>query len=265
MSEVDIENFDEKKPFSIHGYRTFFPLERPCTTTKRLICFVKDNIEVKQRNDLMSELFSSVWLEVRANSQKILICTLYQEFSDLTKKEKMSMKQQIERWKIFQSQVSKASKEGLILGIGDMNIDLEKLEESSYYQKKFAEEYQLLIGECGLDLLNFGITWSRNQHVSSALDHAFINKPLSVHSYHKEWIDYSDHYLICVNLKWNVPKLKSITTTSRDFRKLRNNPNFFLNELSKIEWDSFVNMEDVDDMVSFWSYEINKCLDFVAL
>ena len=92
VSEVDIENFDEKKPFSIHGYRTFFPLERPCTTTKRLICFVKDNIEVKQRNDLMSELFSSVWLEVRANSQKILICTLYQEFSDLTKKEKMSMK-----------------------------------------------------------------------------------------------------------------------------------------------------------------------------
>ena len=28
VSEVDIEHFDEKKPFSIKGYQTFFSLER---------------------------------------------------------------------------------------------------------------------------------------------------------------------------------------------------------------------------------------------
>ena len=65
VSEVDIENFDEKKPFSILGYKTFFPLERPGTTTKRLICFIKESIEVTKRDDLMSELFSSVWLQIK--------------------------------------------------------------------------------------------------------------------------------------------------------------------------------------------------------
>ena len=47
LSEVDIEDFDEKKPFSIEGYKTFFPLKRTGTNTKRLICFVKVCIEAK--------------------------------------------------------------------------------------------------------------------------------------------------------------------------------------------------------------------------
>ena len=63
----------------------------------------------------------------------------------------MSINEQLERWKIFQNQVGQASKEGLILTIGDMNIDLEKWEESNYYQKKLAEEYQLMVGELGLE------------------------------------------------------------------------------------------------------------------
>ena len=185
----------------------------------------------------------------------------------MTNKMQMSTHQQLERWQIFQSQVREASKEGLVLGIGDMNIDLEKLEDTSYYQKKIAEEYQLLIGECGLELINFGTTWRRNQkstYVSSALDHAFTNKPLSVQSYQKYLIDYSDHSLICVNLKWEVPKLKNVASISRDIRKVRSNPNFFLNELSKIDWGIYVNMEDVDEMEEFWTSEITKCLNYVA-
>ena len=73
VSEVEIKYFDERKPFSIHGYKTFFPLQRPGSHTKRLICFVKENIDAVQRCDLMHELLSSVWLEIKQKSQKILI------------------------------------------------------------------------------------------------------------------------------------------------------------------------------------------------
>ena len=121
----------------------------------------------------------------------------------------MSLNQQLERWKIFQSQVEKATIEGLILCLGDMNIDLKKWEDTTYYQKKIAGEYQLMIGEYGLKLLNFGTTWSRqikDTNVESALDHAFTNKPLSVDNYFKNMIGYSDHSLICVDLKWDIPK-----------------------------------------------------------
>ena len=82
IGEVDIEGFCEDKPFSIHDYKTFYPPQRPGSTVKRLICMVKQDLEVKQRNDLMSNQFSSVWLEIKGPNQKILICTLYREFSD---------------------------------------------------------------------------------------------------------------------------------------------------------------------------------------
>ena len=65
LAEVDIEDFWEKRPFSIHDYKTYFPPQRPGSTTKRLICLVKEGLEVTQRDDMMSNMFSSVWLEFR--------------------------------------------------------------------------------------------------------------------------------------------------------------------------------------------------------
>ena len=70
--------------------------------------------------------------------------------------------------------------------------------------------------------------------------------------------------MICVDLNVNIAKMPRTATTLRDCRKLRSNPQFFLNELSKVEWEIFVNMEDIDDMEHFWSTQINKCLDVVA-
>ena len=70
----------------------------------------------------------------------------------------MSINEQLERLKLFHLQVDKVSKEGSILVIGDMNINLEQWDDSKYYLKKLAEEYQSMIGECGLELIDFGIT-----------------------------------------------------------------------------------------------------------
>ena len=217
----------------------------------------------------MSNVLSNVWLEVNAARQKTLICFIYREFSDLTSRGQLTIEQQLENWKIFHSQVEKASTEGLILGIGDMNIDLEKLEESTYYLKKLAEEHQSMIGECGLELLNFGITWSRTHSdgntIMSAIDQAFTNKAIAIHSCYKIPISYSDHSAICVNvnLSMKISKLKD-QTISRDLRKLRSNPQFFLNRLSNVDWSILVNIVGVDEMEEFWTTEINKCLDSIA-
>ena len=78
-------------------------------------------------------------------------------FNDLTGKGPMPIDQQIQRLKILHEQIEHASKEGLILVLGDMNIDFEKWEDSTYYLKRIAEEYQSMIGNCGLEPFNFGI------------------------------------------------------------------------------------------------------------
>ena len=59
----------------------------------------------------MSNLIPNVWMELKGTTnQKILICTLYREFSDLTGHGQLSIEQQIERWKIFHTQVEQAKK-----------------------------------------------------------------------------------------------------------------------------------------------------------
>ena len=39
VSECDLVDFDESKPFSIEGFKTLFPLKRSGSGTKRLHCF----------------------------------------------------------------------------------------------------------------------------------------------------------------------------------------------------------------------------------
>ena len=67
----------------------------------------------------------------------------------------MSDKEQKERWKLFMDQAKLASKEGLVLVIGDLNLDLESFDDPNYYKKSLAEQYQEDLGEGGFDLINF--------------------------------------------------------------------------------------------------------------
>ena len=176
VSEVDIKDFDETKPFSLEGYNTFFPLQRPGTNTKRILCFTKSNIEVKKREDLMSSLLSNIWLEIQGKGHKIIVCVNYREFNDLTGNGKMGENEEIERLQVLHSQIEKASKEGLLLLMGDMNIDLDKMEQEDYYQVKQAKEYQTMISENGLEVIHFGKTYlHRVNREESAIDHALTN------------------------------------------------------------------------------------------
>ena len=67
-----------------------------------------------------------------------------------------------------------------------------------------------------------------------------------------------------MDLDVKTPKFQGGIVTSRDYRELRKNPEFFLNELRNIGWESLKDMEDVDSMVPFWNIEINKCMDISA-
>ena len=48
----------------------------------------------------------------------------------------------------------------------------------------------------------------------------------AIKNYFKIQIDYSDHKLIYVDMKINVQKIQKNSTTARDYRKIRSNPNF---------------------------------------
>ena len=48
----------------------------------------------------------------------------------------------------------------------------------------------------------------------------------------------------------------------RDMRRIRANPQYFINALLDIDWGKMANMvHDVDEMVKFYTSSIKKCLD----
>ena len=60
----------------------------------------------------MFEKLSSVWLELQEANQKILLFTVYKEFSDLVSPGELSDEEQKERWVLSMNHVKKGSKKG---------------------------------------------------------------------------------------------------------------------------------------------------------
>ena len=83
-------------------------------------------------------------------------------------------------------------------------------------------------------------------------------------------VGFSDHSAVIIDVNTNLKKAKRIKRTTRDMRKLRANPNKFVEELRKIDWtcinsgDDRANMVDVDDIVNYWTESVQNVLDLLA-
>ena len=158
--------------------------------------------------------------------------------------------------------------------LGDMNICLMRMEDENYYLKKIAEEYQSMIGQNGLDIIGFGVTWTRlhkNGKIrKSSLDHGLTNDPSQIVDSKKVEVGFSDHSAVIIDINTNLKKAKRMKRNTRDMRKLRANPNKFVEELRKIDWtyitsgDDRANIVDVDDIVNYWTESVQNVLDLLA-
>ena len=194
---------------------------------------------------------------------------MYREFNDLAECGKLSITQQAERMQVFNTQLERATIEGLVVCMGDFNINLEKYLSPTFYLRAVADEYQKTISNCGLSLIDFGITWRREHKDGSvhesAIDHGLINKPVHLIEATKKEVDYSDHSLIMMEVQCGIPRNhKSQTIHARDLRKIRANPEYLQYALSNIDWTKLAQMEEVNKMVQYWDDEICKVLDKVA-
>ena len=62
----------------------------------------------------------------------------------------------------------------------------------------------------------------------------------------------------------NVQKQTTVTVKSRDLRKLRRTPLSFQEALKQVDWHQMYAMKSSDEMATFWTENMNKCLDMVA-
>ena len=271
LLETDVSDLDLKNPPSYEGYNTICPQKNSNNKT-RILAFVKQALNAKKRDDLMCKEISSIWIEVTSDiKEKFLIGGLYREFDDLEgMSDSKSMAMQSQRQDKFRQQVERAENEKCtIIGIGDMNLDMEKWHKPDYKFKRISKNYQEMLSRLGLHLFNYGYTFQRinkeGKVTRSAIDHAFTNREGNIKKTEKQVCSFSDHDMIIIEAKINKrekkPKLKQRT---RDLKRIRNNPDIFKNALSMIEWGKLALCTDVDEQVDFYTARIKNVLDTFA-
>ena len=244
-------------------------LENPSLEVSRVVIYKHKSIVAKIRKDLMSDKFSSIWVEVGfPNKKKIIVCQLYREHQYLRQQDSSSLAQpeQLARWLVFLEQWERAletQKECIVLG--DSNIDhlfIGSPQLSQYRHKDLLNQLCNRIYPLGVKQCVQGYTHSRPGQRHSLLDVVYTNNPQKLASVQTIGQGNSDHKIISV-----VRNAKNIIATSR-YTKKRTYKNFdeglFTAEVDKISWWSLYQSTNVDQAVDIFTEKISQILDVMA-
>ena len=94
LSESNFKKSHDENDVQIENYKPHFSktLENPILNASRVAVYVHNDIVAKQRCDLESDLFSSIWLELGLKrNKKILLCNLYREWQYMDQSDNNSL------------------------------------------------------------------------------------------------------------------------------------------------------------------------------
>ena len=129
VTESSFKKIHEKEDVEIQDYNLFFSstLNNPNLAISRACVYVHKDFEVKVRDDLMNDKFSSVWLELgKPRQKKLLVCIVYREWQYVNQPDESSrsIASQLERWSGFLDQWETALSSGAeIIVTGDVNLN----------------------------------------------------------------------------------------------------------------------------------------------
>ena len=248
---------------------TALTLENPNLEVSRIVIYKHKSVVAKIRKDLMSNLFSSIWIEVGLpKKKKILVCHFYREHQYLRQKDlsSLSSAEQLNRWLIFLDQWERAlatGKECMVLG--DCNIDhlmIGSTELPQYRNKDLLSHLCDRIYPLGVRQCIQGHTHSRPGQRNSLLDVIYTNNPEKLSNVTSIARGESDHKVI-----FAVRHSKVVFKASRYIKK-RSYKNFdeelFCNEVKNISWWPLYQSSDVDMAVKIFTDEICQILDLMA-
>ena len=259
--------------FPDYQFHTCLTLKNPNLKTSRAVVYTHKSVVVKLRPDLMSERFSSIWMEAGLPHQKkILICNAYREWGHLNQPDQSSRsyEAQLERWKIFIEQWELALSEGKeVICLGDINIDHLKWAKSNLPPNCITAKLRPLIEvlfekiiPLGVSQCVTGATRSWPNQEDSGLDHVYTNKPDKLSPVLTINQGGSDHKLLFVtrfskSLQRNVRYIRK-----RIFKNFDQNQ--FKEEVKELKWWDVYSCECVNTAVGLLSSKLTAILDRLA-
>ena len=271
VSEANLHQHTDLTAVQLPGYRllTAATMANPRLRMSRVVVYLGEGVVGKVREDLMSEEFSSIWIElsVPGSSKKILVSNIYRDHqwmhqgSDKTSKSDEAV---MTRWCTYLDQWRRALESGAeVHSLGDFNLDSSKLHSSSLgRQQPLVEALLRQVVPLGVVQCAPGGTWTpqgRQRGHPAGLDHHWSNRPDRLTDIQALAIGSSDHKLISAVINSKVVTGGQKYVRKRSYRKF--DEINFVEELKTISWWKVYQCEDVNEAVEVFTWCLTSILD----
>ena len=184
ISEANLKRDHNFEDVQLDGYDLVVSktMDNDKLQVSRVVCYKHHSLVGKFREDLMSDEFSSVWMEIGLpGKRKILVCQLYREWRYLGQPDRgafsHSIQEQMRRWLIFLGQWEQAlNTEKEVIVLGDCNLDLLKFDKAGVLQP-LVDEMMQKINLHGVVQCVQGPTHIWPGQDPSGLEHIYTREP----------------------------------------------------------------------------------------
>ena len=275
ISETRFENGHSLEDLRFNQYRIYLSqtLENPSLTVSRVVVLVHEDVVVKERQDLMNNTFSSIWLELGLKRQKkILVSNVYRDWQYLHQDNDNSKSagSQLTRWMSYLDQWEMAILENKeIICMGDMNIDFLKWSNASQPSNEPNDRQKHLTTQIMDRIIPHGFVqlisvpthfWPGQK--PSGLDHLYSNHPEKLSEVRAEFQGHSDHKIIFAIRNSKAPVSNPRIIRKRSYKNF--DPTQFLQAVRNISWWEIYSCEDVDSAVQLFTNKLNNILNVMA-
>ena len=273
ISESNFYSYQNLEDVQINDYKLYLAdtLNNAELNISRVAVYVHKDIVVKVRHDLMTDSFSSIWLEVGLRRQKnFLVCNIYREWQHVNQvnQDSGSIVAQLARWESFLQKWEVAIAAELEVHVlGDMNLNYFRFQSSP--QSNHSSRLRPLINQLLDRIVPHGFSqlvtvetriWANQE--PSLLDHFWSNKPEKLRGVHAFYQAASDHKMIFAVRHTKGETSKPRITRKRCYKNFK--PEEFISAVKKISWFDAYMTEDVEEAVLIVTEKLTTILNEMA-
>ena len=269
ISESNLQRSHDIADVQLQDYDliTSKTMENDHLQVSRVVCYMHNSLIGKVREDLMSDEFSSIWLEIGLpGKRKILVCQLYREWRYLGQPNRgensVTVHEQMRRWVIFLDQWEQALRTGReVIVLGDVNLDHFKFDKAGVLQPLVNSMKERIYPHGVVQCVQAATRFWPGQ-TPGGLDHIYTSVPEKLSQAQIKICGSSDHRLIMVtrhaqNIKQNIRYC-----CKRSYKNF--DEAAFLAEVDKINWWEVYSCNDADIAVDIFTKKLTNILEKMA-
>ena len=237
ISEANLDDLTPPHESLISGYNITLPKTVTRNGTARLVLLTRENLDFKLRDDLMDDVFSSIWIKIlRPGSKGLLICGLYREHQYLNQDTEWSLQpaEQCRRWAQFLRQVDTVRLSAICHIIGYFNLDFKKWTAPDHSQLQMITDSKNTLEAGGFFQLVNDVTHSWPGQVDSLIDHFWTNEPNKIISVTNKVRAVGDHNVITATIQTRGSDTRRLDTKKRSYKNF--DPRVYRQRLENENW-----------------------------